>query len=195
MLWGAAVLKFIVTGLAGTFLGLAATQTLLDERTAFGGIEIGPWRVAPKTGSAEIDPYSRAQFARTGEIAIAHAEGLSFLALTDSDGARLASRCTYELRGPVPDSRFWTLTLVSPKGLLAENAAGRYGFASTEVLRAADGTFAITVGRGARPGNWLPAPQTETFDLVLRLYDTLLDFSTSKVDQGALPRITKVACE
>jgi hypothetical protein len=189
------VLKFILTGLAGTFLGLAATQTLLDERLSFAGIEIGPWRVAPKTGSAEVDPYSRAQFARTGEIAIAHAEGLSFLALTDSDGARLASRCTYELRGPMPDNRYWTLTLVSPNGLLTENAAGRYGFTSTEVLRAADGSFAITVGRGARAGNWLPAPQSETFDLVLRLYDTLLDFSTSKVDQGALPRIAKVTCE
>ena len=65
------MLKFIVTGLTGTFLGLAATQTLLDERVAFGGIEVGPWRVAPKTGSAEIDPYSRAQFARTGEIGYA----------------------------------------------------------------------------------------------------------------------------
>lgn len=189
------MLKFILTGLTGTFLGLAATQTLLVERPAFGGIEVGPWRVAPKAGSAEIDPYSRAQFARTGEIAIANAEGLSFLALTDSDGARLASRCTYDLRGPVPDSRYWTLTLVSPTGTLTENAAGRYGFTSMEVLRAADGTFEIVVGRGARSGNWLPAPETETFDLVLRLYDTLLDFSTSKVNQGALPRITKVACE
>ena len=189
------LLRFALIGLVGTLTGLAATYTLLQRSPAFGAIKAGPWLVAPKTGSADIDPYSRAQLARTGEIPLAHAEGLSFMARTDSAGGRLDSHCTYVLSGPVPESRYWSLTLVSPSGTLAKNPAERYGFTSAEIVRAADGSFEITVARNARSGNWLPAPTPHAFGLVLRLYDTLLDFSTSKLDESALPRIAKVACK
>jgi hypothetical protein len=188
-------LRFALAGFAGTLLGLAATNALLQKSPAFAGIRAGPWFVAPKSGSADLDPYSRAQLARTGEIALAHAEGLSFLARNDSDGHRLDAHCTYVLSGQVPESRYWSLTLVAPGGALADNPARRYGFTSAEIVRAADGSFEITISRNARPGNWLPAATPQTFDLVLRLYDTLLDFSTSKLDASALPRIVKGACE
>lgn len=189
------MLKYLLIALAGTFLGLLSTYALLAARTtSFAAIDVGPWRVAPRTGSAEIDPYSRAQLARSGEIAIAHAEGLSFLAQTDSDGRRLDARCSYVLSGSVPDSRYWSLTLVSPSGALVDNPAKRYGFTSAELLRAADGSFEIAVARHARPGNWLPAETPGDFDLVLRLYDTLLDFGTSKLDARALPRIARGDC-
>jgi len=189
------LLRYILIGLTGTFLGLATTDVLLVDRSAFGAIEVGPWFVAPKTGSADIDPYSRAQFSRTGEITTAHAEGLTFFARTDSDGGKLESRCTYVVSGAVPDSRYWSLTLVSSDGVLVDNPAKRYGFTSAEILRAADGSFEITISRNARAGNWLPAATPHTFELVLRLYDTLLDFGTSKVDAAALPRIAKGTCE
>lgn len=189
------LLRFALVGFAGTFVGLAATNMLLQKSPAFGGIRAGPWLVTPKNGSADIDPYSRAQLARTGEITLAHAEGLSFLAQADSRGQRLQSRCTYRLTGHVPDSRYWSLTLVAPGGALVANPAQRYGFTSAEIMRAADGSFEITVGRRARPGNWLPAATSDGFNLVLRLYDTLLDFSTSKLDESALPQIAREACE
>jgi hypothetical protein len=188
------LLKFVLTGLAGCLLGLAATYVVLQKGTGFGQIRVGPWIIAPKNGSSDIDPYARAQLARTGEIVLAHAEGLSFLAHTDSSGHRLEPGCDYVVSGSVPDSRAWSLTLVTRSGALVDNPAKRYGFTSPEILRAADGTFEITIARSAHSGNWLPAMTSQPFDLMLRLYDTLLDFGTSKLDDKALPRITKGAC-
>jgi hypothetical protein len=187
--------RFVLTAVAGTLLGLAATYFMLQSGPRFGRIEVGPWLVAPGHTSAEIDPYARAAFARTGEMPLAHAEGVSFLARTDSDGHRLEPRCDYILRGPVPASRYWSLTLVSPSGALVDNPAKRYGFTSAEILRAADGSFEIVISGHARPGNWLPAATPQAFNIVLRLYDTLLDFGTSNLDKSALPQIRQGACE
>jgi hypothetical protein len=186
--------KFALTGLFGCLLGLAATYVLLQRGADFSQIKVGPWTVAPKTGAAEIDPYARAQLARTGEVALAHAEGLSFLAVNDSAGNRLEPGCDYILSGHVPDSRAWSLTLLTKGGGLADNPSRRYGFTSAEVLRAADGTFEISIARTVHPGNWLPVATQKPFGLMLRLYDTLLDFGTSKLDNNMLPRITKETC-
>jgi hypothetical protein len=186
--------KFALTGLAGCLLGLATTYVVLQKGAGFNQIKIGPWTIAPKNGSADIDPYARAKLARTGEIAMAHAEGLSFLARRDSDGHNLEPNCDYVVSGPMPDSRAWSLTLVTRSGALVDNPAKRYGFTSDEILRAADGTFEISIARSAHPGNWLPVATPQPFDLMLRLYDTLLDFGASKLDDKALPRITKGDC-
>ncbi|MGO9005939.1 MAG: DUF1214 domain-containing protein [Beijerinckiaceae bacterium] len=187
--------RFVLTALAGTLLGLAATYFVLQSGPWFGRIEVGPWLVAHGHTSAEIDPYARAAFARTGEVPLAPAEGVTFLARTDSAGDRLEPRCNYVLSGQVPASRYWSLTLVTPSGALVDNPAKRYGFTSAEILRAADGSFEIVISSHARPGNWLPAATPQAFNLVLRLYDTLLDFGTSPLDKSALPQIRRGACE
>lgn len=186
--------RFVLAALAGTLLGLAATYFVLQKGHGFGRIEVGPWLVAAGNTSVETDPYARAAFARTGEVPLAHAEGVSFLARTDSDGHPLEARCDYILSGPVPASRYWSLTLVTPSGALIDNPAKRSGFTSAEILRAADGSFEIVISRHARPGNWLPAGMPRAFNLVLRLYDTLLDFGTSNLDTKALPQIRQGAC-
>jgi hypothetical protein len=187
--------RYLLIALAGTLLGLAVSYELLQRGPSFGRIAIGPWLILPKTGAAEIDPYARAHVAKTGELVLAHAEGLSFLARTDSAGRGLDAHCTYRFSGNVPESRYWSLTLVSPAGQLIDNPARRYGFTSAEILRAADGSFEITIGRHARPGNWLPVATEGGFDLVLRVYDTLFDLGTAKTDENVLPRIERVSCE
>lgn len=188
------ILRFVLTAFAGLLLGLGATYFILQRGPLFGRIEVGPWLVEPGYTSAEIDPYARAAFARTGEVPLAHAEGVTFLARTDSDGKRLEARCDYILSGRVPASRNWSLTLVTPSGALVDNPAKRNGFTSAEILRAADGSFEVAISRQARSGNWLPATVPHAFTLVLRLYDTLLDVGTSNLDKSALPQIRQGAC-
>jgi hypothetical protein len=186
--------RFVLAATAGALLGLAATNFALQRGHGFGRIEVGPWLVAAGNTSVETDPYARAAFARTGEVPLAHAEGVSFLARTDSAGHPLEGRCDYILSGPIPASRYWSLTLVNPSGALVDNPAKRSGFTSAEILRAADGSFEIVISSHARPGNWLPATDPKAFNLVLRLYDTLLDFGTSNLDTNALPQIRQGAC-
>lgn len=188
------VLKFILTVLAGIALGFLVTTRVLDRGVTFDVVRAGPWIGHPKTGTTDIDPYESALIARTAELPLGSAEGLSFVARTDSRGRLLKPECDYTISGTVPPTRYWTLTLISPKGFLIANKAQRFGFTSAEVVRAADGTFNITVAREARPGNWLPVGSTKSYALMLRLYDTLLDFGTTQVGAAALPKIERGRC-
>ena len=69
-----------------------------------------------------------------------------------------------------------------------ENPAGRYGFRSSEVLRAADGGFVDLRLRAAHAGNWLPIGADSRFALVLRLYDSPLGATRRRHRQDAMPR-------
>ncbi|MGH6818110.1 MAG: DUF1214 domain-containing protein [Methylovirgula sp.] len=188
------IFRFLIILLAGTVLGFVVTYRVLQRGPVFNVVRAGPWTTVPKSGSLDVDPYVRAIEARSAELPLGTAEGLTFIARTDSNGAPLRPRCDYEVRGSVPPTRYWTLTLLSPRGFLIDNPAKRFGFTSTELLRAADGTFDITVARQARPGNWLPLGSTKPFVLMLRLYDTLLDFGTTKSDASTMPKIVKGRC-
>jgi hypothetical protein len=70
----------------------------------------------------------------------------------------------------------------------------RYGFTSQEVIRRADGTFEITIGPRARPGNWLPTGGVEKYLLVLRLYDTPIGMATRSGRDAPMPSIGRRAC-
>jgi hypothetical protein len=188
------LIKFLLTALAGIALGFMITTRVLDRRLSFDTAQAGPWHGQPKSGTMDIDPYANARIARTAELPLGSAEGLSFIARNDSAGAPLRPECDYIVSGGVPPTRYWTLTLITPKGFLIDNKAKRFGFTSAEVVRAADGTFTITVARTARSGNWLPVGDAKAYALMLRLYDTLLDFGTTKVGAGALPKITRGGC-
>jgi hypothetical protein len=187
--------KFLIVAFTGTVLGLAFTYYMLRSGVNFDEVRAGPWVRSPKTGSLEIDPYSQARLARTGQLPLGSAEGLNFFAWRDSTGEPLRAACTYVVKGPIPPTRFWTLSLYSTNGALLDNSAKRFAFTSSEVLRDAAGNVEIAVSRDARPGNWLPIGDVPSFALVLRLYDTLFDFGMSKVEAAALPQIAKVGCQ
>jgi hypothetical protein len=187
--------KILATLIAGTLLGLAATNYLLGHGVSFDEVRAGPWTRWPKSGAMEIDPYAHAMLARSGELPLGSGEGLSFFASHDSAGAPLRAHCDYVVQGPMPPTRYWTLSLYTPKGALVDNAAKRFAFTSAEILRAGDGSFQINVSQQARPGNWLPVGNVAAFTLVLRLYDTLFDFGMAKVEAAALPQIAKGHCE
>lgn len=189
------LVKLLATAILGTGLGLAATYYVMGHGINFDEVKAGAWTRWPKAGAPDIDPYAHAILARSGQMPLGTGEGLAFFSWADGSGRRFQSNCDYIVKGPVPPARYWTLTLYTPSGALADNPAKRYGFTSSEILRAADGTFEIAVSQKARPGNWLPVTGNRSFALVLRLYDTLFDFGMAKVEATALPQIAKVRCE
>ena len=175
-------------------VGLGATWLALTQGTAYGGVTLGAWTAWPKNGTAGIDPYARAMVARTGELPVGSGDGVAFTARTDDAGGRLDGRCDVLVSGTTPQARFWTITLYDPEGRLVANTMQRYGFTSQEIVRKADGSFDISIGPRARPGNWLPTGGVEKYLLVLRLYDTPVGVATRSGRDAPMPAISRRAC-
>ena len=74
------------------------------------------------------------------------------------------------------------------------NSVGRYGFTSEEIVRSADGSFAIVVAPRANPGNWLPTGGVERYTLVLRFYDTAIGVATRASREVPMPAIKTRGC-
>ncbi len=178
----------------GVAVGLAASAYALSGASPFDRVRLGPWEIEAHAGSLDADPYTRASVERSGEIPLAVGEGLQLIARDDDDGRPLDARCVYRVGPRVPAARYWTLGVVDPEGWPIENAAQRYGFRSSEILRAANGDFAITISSEAAPGNWLPVGAPGPFALALRLYDTPLGATAGGIEKSATPHVARIGC-
>lgn len=186
--------KTVVFAALGVVLGLAATWASVERGFGFGAVTAGVWTSWPKAGSPDVDPYARAALSRSGELPLGLAEGLSFIAAGDGSGAPLRGNCVYQLAGPMPAARYWTLSATTLDGYVLGNAANRYGFTSAEIVRRAGGAFTLEIARDVQPGNWLPLGSADAFLLVLRLYDTPVSATASALKAGSLPTIRRVDC-
>jgi hypothetical protein len=175
-------------------IGLGATWFAITQSTAYGGVTIGAWTAWPKVGTVGIDPYARAMVARSGELPVGSGDGVAFYARSDDAGWPLDGRCDTVLAGITPQARYFTITLYDYDGRLVANSVERHGFTSQEIMRRSDGTFEITVGPRARPGNWLPSGGIERYLLVLRLYDTPIGVATRTGREAPMPSISRKAC-
>ena len=88
----------------------------------------------------------------------------------------------------------YPVTLYDAAGNLVANSVNRFGFTSQEIVRAADGTFAITVSPRASAGNWLPTGGIERYRLMIRLYDTPVGVSTRAGKEVPMPTVATTAC-
>jgi hypothetical protein len=193
--------KSSVAGLAlytlalGGVLGLASADWATSGGYPFGGVQVGAWTAWPRAGAANADPYTRAVNARRGEIPLAVGEGLLLTAAADDDGQALDAACTYRIGGGTPPARAWTLTVAGRGPRDPGRATVREGFTSTEVLRSADGRFAVVLGPDVQPGNWLPSPRASgPVRLALRLYDTPVAASVGSLDRSTVPAIARLGC-
>ncbi len=175
-------------------VGLGLTWATATRGTDLGTLTIGAWTAQPRIGTTEINPYARATVARSGELPIGTGDGISFIAKADDKKRPLDGRCDVVVSGVTPAARFWTLTLYDTKGRLVANALQRYGFTSEEVVRNADGSFAIRMAARARSGNWLPTAGIDRYQLVLRLYDTPVGVATRTQRDAPMPTIATAGC-
>ncbi|HEY8578946.1 MAG TPA: DUF1214 domain-containing protein, partial [Beijerinckiaceae bacterium] len=181
-------------GFIGVVLGLGATWWTVEHGVRFGAAEAGPWRSFPRSAYADADPYTRAAIARSGEIPLASAEGLTFLATADETGARLDPACDYVIASPIPAARFWSLSTTTETGRLIANDTGRLAVTSAEVVRDARGRFEVIASSEARPGAWLPLAPGRPFLLALRLYDTPAAAASGSLTADQMPRLVRGAC-
>jgi len=180
--------------IVATGVGLGTTWMTTTRGTELGTLTIGAWTARPRTGTADVDPYSRATITRNGELPIGTGDGVAFIATTDDRKKPLDGRCDVVVSGVTPAARFWTLTLYDNKGRLVANTLERYGFTSQEIVRGADGGFEIRIASRSRAGNWLPTGGIERYALMLRLYDTPVGVATRTKRDAPMPQIATVAC-
>ena len=179
--------------LAGV-VGVGATWMTTTRGTEIGALTIGAWTARPRTGTADVDPYSRATIVRNGELPIGTGDGVAFTANADDKKKALDGRCDVIVSGVTPPARFWTLTLYDRKGHLVANSLARYGFTSQEIVRSSDGSFEIRIAARSRAGNWLPTGGIERYALMLRLYDTPVGVATRTQRDAPMPSISTVGC-
>ena len=180
--------------LLATVVGVGATWMTTTRGTEIGALTIGAWTARPRTGTADVDPYSRATIVRNGELPIGTGDGVAFTATTDDKKKALDGRCDVIVSGVTPPARFWTLTLYDRKGHLVANSLPRYGFTSQEIVRQSDGSFEIRIASRSRAGNWLPTGGIERYALMLRLYDTPVGVATRTQRDAPMPSISTVGC-
>lgn len=186
------VLLTLVIAIGG---GAASVWYALRPQEDIGAVTVGAWTAYPDIGTADADPYSKARTAREGVLSLGRTEGLAFIAQRDSAGNVLRRECTYEIDGPVPAARFWTLhaanasqVALKPTGL---RAPALHAYA---VLRLPDNSAPIVASRHPSPGNWLAIEGSGEMALVLTLYDTPVATSSGVADI-ALPAIVRAGCD
>ena len=175
-------------------VGLGATWLTLTRGVAFGALSIGAWTAWPKSGSVDIDPYARAIVSRTGQLPVGTGDGVAFYARSDDAGNAFDGRCTFVISGSTPAARYWTLTLYDAEGRPVANTIDRHGFTSAEIVREADGRFAISVAPRARPGDLLLTGRLEQIVCVWRLNDTPLGVAPRTTQSGPMPAVARKDC-
>ena len=60
-----------------TAVGLGLTYATATRGTDLGTLKIGAWTARPKSGTSDVDPYSRATIARSGELPIGTGDGIT----------------------------------------------------------------------------------------------------------------------
>lgn len=173
--------------------GFGLSYVALDRGGPVGTMKLGPWIAWTEVGSPEPDPYTRAYIARSGALHLARAEGLRFVARTDSDGETLDLECTYRIDGATPVAAFWTLTATDVTGALVTPPGMDMALHSSRLSRSDDGSATVRVGPQLSAGNWLEVAGTGPYELVLTIYDSSV-FSGIGAFQNTLPSITKERC-
>jgi hypothetical protein len=161
---------------AGVQRGQASVRSPMQPRPRPGDA----WRMPDRRRGAYGTDYAlRARAARAALVTPLPEDVIELAAGTDSDGRPLDGSFRYEVRfdrGQLPPvDAFWSMTLYNDRRELYDNRIGLYAVGSRHPLvPGLDGTatayvqYAQPVGELVR--NWLPAPQSGRFVLMLRLY-------------------------
>ena len=188
----AAVVLFLSLGL-GLSLGLWSAWLAVRSPAPIDVIRLGPWQAWPNAGTVDVDPYSRARAARTGEIPLGSGEGLTLLAQTDDTGAALTSRCDYRIAGETPPARLWTVSIENAEGRVVRDRDQVAALGSDVLLRAPDGSFEIALSRSPKAGNWISPDDAQRYRVIVRLYDTTARLVTA-LTTLTMPRIERERC-
>jgi hypothetical protein len=188
------IFSILFVTLAGLSLGGFTAWYSIQHAHRIGAINVGPWTAFPFASADQIDPYTIARSVAEGTVPLGATEGLSFEAVTDSQGDALSLQCEYRVEGSTPPAKVWTLVPYDSSGNMVPPApGGRSSLYSNAVVFYPDGSFMIDISRFPRPGNWLAVSGSGPYRMVLRLYDTPVTSSAGS-EPPVMPQVVKVEC-
>lgn len=176
--------------------GLGSSWYMVEAGNRLTTVQEGPWVMWSSAGRRNADPYTRAHFARIGSLPLSTEVARTYVATTDSDGARLHSSCDYAVAGEDLARRWWSLTAFDSRGNLIPNAIARHAFTRDTAAIDTDGGFIATLSRDIGPGNWLPTGGAGRLAIVFTVIDTEVQALTRQEfkEQSELPTIRRIQC-
>lgn len=176
--------------------GLWTSRYMIDRGSPLSSDRYGPWEQWRDIGRASADPYTKAHVIATGKLRISADSAGIFEANKDSQGARLHSSCSYVVEGANMRGLWWSLAVFDARGNLISNDADRYEFTADTIAPNPNGSFVVSLGRDARPGNWLPTSGAGRLTLVFTVLDPATGLSSEERAERNkhLPVIKREGC-
>jgi hypothetical protein len=152
---------------------------LMQEKTTIAPVTNG-WQIATDTIGVYGNSYlNRAVIAMIGLGANPPEDAVYPMAVSDGEGEPLDAASKYVLRFKKdeipPADAFWSLTLYDKDGFPVPNEIKRQALGDRDKLKfGSGGSLEIYIQAGSpgkdKKANWLPAPKSGPFGVVLRLY-------------------------
>jgi hypothetical protein len=186
------LVKFAVVSIGGLALGLISAQQIIDGYGSFFTKQSGPWTSWPSAGTRSSNPYVRAHFLTHDRLPVSQFETTEFETTTDSNGRTLDANCTYEITGPMPKTRWWSLYSYASDS--RDRNIARTSTNSQQVLTDADGKFRIYMSLDPQTGNWIVPAGESDLVIVLRHYNPVQSITNQFSFEG-LPGIIRKDCQ
>lgn len=176
-------------------LGAGSAWWAIRGAVQASGITNGAWYTSTVIGSTASEPYSRAQIALTGLLALNKSEAVYFTATQDDEGNPLRGACSYEVTGRNLAARWWSITAYASDHFLIPNEAERFSYnvASLGLRFAPIAKWRINVSAQEQQSNWLPVKADDFFSLTLRLYNPSQQI-LGNLEGVGLPQIKRISC-
>lgn len=186
----------ILTLMLAVAVGLWSSRYMVSRGSPLSVAAHGPWQQWTDLGREDADPYTKAHMISTGKLRISADSAGIFEARTDSQGARLHSSCNYVVDGATMRGLWWSLAVFDSRGKLIANDADRYDFTADTIALNPNGSFLVSLGRDARPGNWLPTSGAGRLVLVFTVLDPATGLSAEeRAERNThLPIIKREGC-
>jgi hypothetical protein len=110
-----------------------------------------------------------------------------FSRVKDDEGNSLRGNCAYEVSGPAPQARWWSISAEA-----AGQAANGTAFTAGNAVLANDDSFKLALSRKPMAGNWLAPPDVGAMQVLLVLNEP---YAPAKNTKLALPNVKRLGCE
>jgi hypothetical protein len=177
----------------GLSIGCGSALLALKAYARWATVRNGPWQSFLDAGSPNADPYTRAEVAIGGLLALDKSETIYFVAAADEQGQKLRAACDYRIEGRDLAARWWSITLYGAERYLIANPQQRFSYSGSALAREPDGSYVLHVSATPKPGNWLPSGDEKQLFLTLRLYNPAASVYAAPA-RAILPRIMTERC-
>lgn len=184
---------------AGLAVGAGSAAWAMKGGLDLGGLDLGGagaggWYGNSVTGSVDADPWTRAQVALTGLLALNKSQAIYFTTNVDAAGAALREDCRYQVTGGALPARWWSVTVYADDDYLPLNDDDALSFDATEVQPDASGRWsALVTSQRPAEGAWASSRKAGSYSLTLRLYQPS-QAAQNNLAAIPMPVVTRLDC-